>query len=442
MATIPHICQAMQTILGPVAEQIGWQTRFQQRESKLNGSRFVQTLVFGSLSQENLSYSALRSSALDVGVAISAQGLEQRFSPASARLCQAVLVRSVQVVLSGQPQAMELLARFQGVYVRDSSVVSLPAELQGLWPGVGGSLGESSAIKLQVRLEYSTGQLAGPVLQAGRAPDRQSPYQEEALPAGAVRMGDLGYFSLHQFGVDQQQGVYTFSRYKIGTCVYAPDGQAIDLLAWLRGQTAPQCERSVFLGRQARFACRLLVERLPQAVVEQRRRKLREYARKKQVAVSAETLALAEWTLLMTDIPQELLSIPEALVLLAVRWQIELLFKVWKSLFQIDQWRSHDPWRILTELYAKLISLVILHWILLMEGWRTPHTSLWKAALTVRRFAPLLAFAWLDLRLLEAILTRILTHFRLLCRINLRRAHPSTTQRLLALSPPRNRTLA
>jgi hypothetical protein len=442
MATIPQISQAMQTVLGRTAERLGWQTHFQQRKSKLTGSGFVQTLVFGSLGRENVSYTDLCASALDIGVPISPQGLEQRFGPASALLCQRVLEESVQVVLTGNPLSLPLLKRFQGIYLRDSSVVSLPAELHGLWPGVGGSLGESTAVKLQVRLEYSSGQLAGPVLQAGRAHDSQSPYQEEELPVGAIRMGDLGFFSLRQFGLDQQHGVYTFSRYKIGTCVYDCSGQPIDLLAWLRGQTAPQFECSVFLGQQARFACRLLVEHVPPAVVEQRRRKLREYARKKQVTVSAETLALAEWTLLITDIPLALLSIDEALVLLAVRWQIELLFKVWKSLFQIDQWRSQDPWRILTELYAKLISVVILHWIFLMDGWRTPKSSFWKAARMVRHFATTLAIAFSDRHLLLAVLSRILAHFRSLCRLDSRHAHPSTSQRLLPLPPHPPRTLA
>ena len=433
MATIPQISQAMQTVLGPIAERIGWETRFQQRKSKLTGSGFVQTLVYGSLSKTDLSYTDLCDSALDVGIAISAQGLEQRFSPASAQLCQKVLEASVGVILTAQPQSIGLLDRFKGVYLRDSSVVSLPAVLHELWPGVGGSLGESTAVKLQVRLEYSSGQLAGPVLHAGRVHDSKSPYQEEALPAGAIRMGDLGFFSLDQFAEDQQHGVYTFSRYKIGTYLYDDNDQAIDLLDWLHNQTALQFERAIFLGKRALFACRLLVERVPQAVAEQRRRKLRDYARKKQVAVSAELLALAEWTLLITDIPLELLSIPEALVLLTVRWQIELLFKVWKSLFQIDQWRSQDPWRILTELYAKLIGVVILNWIFLMEGWRTPNSSFWKAALVVRRFATLLAIACLDPALLAAVLCRILAHFRQLCRLNTRRAVPGTTQALLSL---------
>jgi hypothetical protein len=442
MATIPQISQAMQTVLGTEAERIGWQTRFQQRESKMNGSVFVQSLVFGSLEKEELSYTHLCASALDAGIRISPQGLAQRFSPASAQLCQKVLAASVQAVLMASPEAPALLRRFNGVYLRDSSVVSLPSELHGIWPGVGGSLGESTAVKLQVRLEYTSGQLAGPILQAGREHDSHSPFQSEDLPRGAIRMGDLGFFALGQFAADQQRGIYSFSRYKIGTLMYDQTGQPIDLIPWLQAQTLQQCERSVYLGKQARFACRLLVERVPQAVVEQRRRKLREYACKKQVTLSAETLALAAWTLIITDIPIALLSIPEALVLLAVRWQIELLFRRWKSLFQIDQWRSHDPWRILTELYAKLIGVVILNWILLLDGWRTPRSSLWKAVLTVRHFATVLAISLLDTAQLEAILRIILSHLCCLCRLNTRRAHPSTSQRLLAFQSDFPRTLA
>jgi len=93
------------------------------------------------------------------------------------------------VVLCGDRQRIPLLERFNGIYLRDSSVVSLPKELHALWPGVGGTQGESTAVKLQVRLEYSSGQLAGPVLHAGRVHDTASPYQNESLPRGALRLG-------------------------------------------------------------------------------------------------------------------------------------------------------------------------------------------------------------------------------------------------------------
>jgi hypothetical protein len=157
---------------------------------------------------------------------------------------------------------------------------------------------------------------------------------------------------------------------------------------------------------------------------------LKEYARKKQTPLTADRLALAEWTLLLTNLPQERLSIPEALVLLHGRWQIELLFKRWKSLFKIDEWRSTDIWRILTELYAKLLSAVIQQWILLTGINQISHPSFWMAALTVRKFATSLAMVLNDFSLLMDVLSLIEQHFRAHCRLGTRRAHPSLYQLL------------
>jgi hypothetical protein len=219
-------------------------------------------------------------------------------------------------------------------------------------------------------------------------------------------------------------------RYKTGTQIYDRQGQPIHLLTWLRQQTVDQVELPIQVGRTYRLACRLLVIRVPQMVIEKRRRKLKEYARKKQTPLTAERLALAEWTLLLTNLPQALFSIPEALVLLHVRWQIELLFKRWKSLFKIDEWRSINIWRILTELYAKLLSVVIQQWILLTSVNRVSHPSFWKAALVVRQFATNLAIALPYFSLLVQVLSIIDLHFRSHCRLDTRRAHPSLYQLL------------
>jgi hypothetical protein len=424
----------MQNLLGREAKRLAWQTGFSQRESELNGSAFMQALVFSCLGTDQVTYSHLSASALQAGANVSPQAIEQRFSPASAALAEAVLAVSLQAVISPEPAVQGLLARFNGVYVRDSSVVRLPAELGPLWPGVGNQGGPTAGVKLQVRLELGQGQLAGPLVQAARAADSRSPFQSEALPAGAVRLGDLGYFSLNQFAQDQRQGVYTCSRYKVGTQVYDATGQVFDLLAWLRSQTEQrQFERTIRLGQQAQFACRLLAIRVPPEVEAQRRRKLRTYARKKQVSPTQTSLALTRWTLLVTDVPLERLSIDEAQVLLAARWQIEILFKLWKSVLQIDTWRSQDPWRILTEFYAKLIAVVILHWTFLMGLWQNPHRSLWKATHIVRRFASHLALALPDLAQLVVVLQLIRVHFDRNCRLNMRRKKPGTSQRLMAV---------
>jgi Transposase DDE domain len=430
MKTITQVSYAMRTILGPVADQLGWETGFTRRQGKLSGSAFVQAMVFSVMGNADLTYTNLRVGAKNAGVEISNQGLEQRFTVASAALCQRVLEEAVRQVIMTEPTALPLLQRFAGVYIRDSSTISLPNVLEGVWSGGANQHCSRAGLKLQVRLEVCSGQLAGPVLRPAREHDGKSPYQNEPLPPGAVRMADLGFYALDQFVRDQSRQIYWFSRYKARTLLYDEHDQAIDLLGWLHQQNLNQCERTIYLGEKEHLACRLLAERVPSAVIEQRKRKLNDYARKNQTPVTAELLALAEWTLIITNIPSSLLSIPEALVLLHVRWQIELLFRLWKSLFKVDEWRSHKPWRILTELYAKLINVVILHWTFLIQLWKFPDRSLWKAALIVRCFATDLALALPDLIALERVLSQIQDHFGSICHISPRRAHPITYQRL------------
>jgi IS4 transposase len=75
------------------------------------------------------------------------------------------------------------------------------------------------------------------------------------------------------------------------------------------------------------------------------------------------------------------------------RWQIELVFKLWKSEGRIDEWRSEKPFRILCELYAKLVVMIIQHWILL-TSWQYPDRSLFKSVKTIRKHAMNLAMAF------------------------------------------------
>ena len=94
---------------------------------------------------------------------------------------------------------------------------------------------------------------------------------------------------------------------------------------------------------------------------------------------SATALALAAWAILITNIPAKLLTLAEALVVVKVRWQIELLFKLWKSHGQVDSWRSDKPWRILCEVYAKLLAIIIQQWVLVVGCWAHPDRSLVKS---------------------------------------------------------------
>jgi hypothetical protein len=431
MDTIARVAERMQAVLCDAADRIAREQGFVKRRRKITGSSFVQTLVSAGLDNPETTYTDLSQNAAVVGVEISPQGLEQRFTEEAACFLQRLLAYAVEQVIASRPAAVPILQRFAGVYLRDSSVISLPVALAQIWSGVGGSKGTTAALKLQVELNFTTGQLHGPVLQSGRTQDQLSPYQQRQLPVGALHLADLGYFSLARLAEDDRSGVFWVTRLKAGTALYTLDGERIDLLTWLKAHPERETDQTVLVGARDRIRARLLAIRVPQEVAEQRRRRLREYARKKQVTPKAETLALTEWTLIITNVPVELLSLPEALVLSGVRWQVELLFKLWKSYLRVDEWRSQNPWRILCEIYAKLIGAVMVHWLSLTAIWERVDRSLPKAAQAVRKFAVSLMLALPNQAELIRTLTRLQACLRATCKMNRRKKHPNTYQLLL-----------
>ena len=91
--------------------------------------------------------------------------------------------------------------------------------------------------------------------------------------------------------------------------------------------------------------------------------------KKKGRQPSKRRLAVADWTILVTNVPSNLLTADEALTVMRIRWQIELIFKLWKSVNSLDKSRSEKKWRILTEVYGKLLVVLLQHWLIVMGAW-------------------------------------------------------------------------
>jgi DDE family transposase len=434
MATIPEVARALRAVLTTAADAAAEASGFVRRRSKLTGGVFVQTLVFGWLANPRASLGELSQTSAALGVPVSPQGLDQRFTPAAASCLEQTLAAAVGTVVTADPVAVPILARFNGVYVQDSTTVGLPAALAERWPGCGNAsapAARSAALKLQVRLELTTGALDGPVPHAGRAHDRAAPPVGATLPRGALRLADLGYFSLDGLRDLDRDGVFWLSRLQVQTAVFAADGRRRDVPALLAAQGADAVDLPVTLGGAHRLPARLLAVRVPPAVAAERRRRLHAEARRRGQTVSRARLAGADWTILVTNAPAALLTLEEGLVLARARWQIELLFKLWKAHGGLDDWRTANPDRILCEVYAKLLALVVQHWLLLVWCWASPDRSLTKAARTVRQHALALAGAFAAPARLRAAIATLGRCLRTGCRINKRRAAPATYQLLL-----------
>jgi transcriptional regulator of nitric oxide reductase len=109
----------------------------------------------------------------------------------------------------------------------------------------------------------------------------------------------------------------------------------------------------VLVGKEAQLPARLVLVRVPEEVIAQRRQCLYQEARRRGRAVNAQMLQRAAWTILITNVLVQRLSLSQVIVLQRARWQIERLFHLWKDAGHVDEWQGRTPSRILCEIFAK-----------------------------------------------------------------------------------------
>lgn len=140
-------------------------------------------------------------------------------------------------------------------------------------------------------------------------------------------------------------------------------GAVIEVAAHLKASTEARVEwAAVQLGQtpDSRLGpLRLLGYRLAEEPAKRARAALREKCRTHGRQPTVEALELAGWLLLLTNAPASLLPAAAAGYLYRVRWQVELIFKQWKSVLRLDVLPSHNEFRVQCEVWARLLAALL-----------------------------------------------------------------------------------
>jgi hypothetical protein len=406
---VPKVASAVQAVFGTLAEEVAQVHPVVLRRRKFSIASLAQTFVFGFLAKPAASDEELAQTAALFGAKVTTQAVEQRFTNRLVDFLQALFRKATQHVVAAQITLAPLLKRFPAVYLLDSSTVTLPDSLADRLPGCGGSHGGGkAAMKFQVRWDLRSGALDNIAIEPGRDCDYKTPLQHDELAAGSLRIADLGYFDTEVLQEMDRRGAYWISRLQFGTSVFTPEGQPLVLLGWLARQPGPFVDQRVLVGAERKVACRIVAWRLPPEMANRRRQKLiAETRRKDGRTPTKERLAWCDWTILITNVPADLLSPKEVAILYRARWQIELLFKRWKSLGLIAELDGSTVVRQMVRLWSRLLAVVVQHWLLLSCAWGDPRTSLAKACKAIRDHAKLLAEAVNDRTRLEAVILKL-----------------------------------
>ena len=348
-------------------EQLARNKKFVQRDSKLNGTTFLSLIIFNSNSLHDESLNDLTIALhKNHGVDISKQGLDDRFNAKAVQFLTAALENLLRQQLAEKISFRNCI-EFRRILIKDSVCFQIDESLAEHYPGSGGS-GSKANVRIQFEYDLLDGKIIDLSLNAFNDQDaRNSVLTLDVVNDGDLIVRDLAYMHLESLqGIVKKIGHF-LCRLNTQAKVYQEqDGEMVTLdfsgiVKAMRQHNIRQIEETVFIGKDQELRVRLFIYLLPGAVYNERIRKANLSAKNKGRQLNKEYKARAGLNLFITSAPEELISIETAWQIYTLRWQVELTFKVWKSLCKIDKVKKVKKDRLECYIWSKLL-LIVLCW--------------------------------------------------------------------------------
>lgn len=310
--------------LDPLAKHSG----FVVRESKwFSASGFVLALM-KSVITENASFNQLATSlGHSEQKTISRQAVWKRMNLSAIPF----LLDTVGTALKHRWSEEALIATdvFGRVLIEDSSQVKIAKANHEDFPGHGNDGGKTAGCKFDVVFDLLTAEPVTSVLHLATEQDREigKDLIDEIREKDLV-LRDMGYFSRDEFARIEDCKAYWLSRVPINVKIHDSSGFKLETI--LKKTKRNHLEIEVTLGESGHSA-RLIAERAPLQVAQERRRERREQARRLGKEPSKDMLIRDGWYLLVTNVKEELMTASKLFKLYRIRWQIEITFRAWKQ---------------------------------------------------------------------------------------------------------------
>jgi hypothetical protein len=175
---------------------------------------------------------------------------------------------------------------------------------------------------------------------------------------------DLGYFKLAAFAQLAATQAYCLSRLNHQTTLLEVSKGRVHPLELARGlgkEARPLLEKTILLGVRERVAARLIAVRMPDTIVNERRRQAHRVAQKRGYTPSQAHLTLLAWTLFITTVPSTVWSPQTVCTAYSLRWQVDLVFKSWKSHLHLATCTTTTKNSTLCYLYGRMLLVLLTY---------------------------------------------------------------------------------
>jgi hypothetical protein len=364
--------------------EIAYETGFIQRSSKISATTFLDILMLQSASRDYLSLNQLSVGALDnFGVNITKQAIDQKMTDRAVQFVSFLLEKQV-MEHTGRFLDNAKTSHFNRIRVKDSTKFDVHQQLKDTLPGFGGAASLASAC-IQWEFDIKTGSVIDMGITPGNHPDAKDAQEKGYnVQAGDLIIRDLGYFS-HVALLDiKKAGAYFLSRLNYNTKIYEASQEGMveldfgKLYRYMKENGLSQMEKQVFMGKEGMMEVRMIIETMPDEVYEKRIRNVSKQNKKNGYKTSDAYKEKARFNLFVTNVEETMLPMKDISILYKIRWQIELVFKAWKSIYGIHITGKMKLERFLCTLYAKLL-LIMVNWEIIMSirGYIYSMTGKW-----------------------------------------------------------------
>lgn len=302
---------------------------------------------------------------------ISKVGIHKRFNESAVNFFKTVLSQ----LLSGFTDSTcknKCISPFSAVNIKDSSKFRLSKNLAEQFPSYG-SYGKKSAL-MNIQYEYDLISGTWKTLeftQARRNDQLDSKETRNDIIPGSLNIRDLGYVTMGYLQSVLFKDAYFLNRLP-KTNIYTLDKNEEWLqIDWkeidnkIKKYNLGQLELEVYIGKKEKLKSRLVIFPMPDNVVKERLRVAKQGGkRKKGYQLSDEYRIKAHYNIFITNVSQDIISTSEIKQVYSLRWQIELVFKTWKSNLNLHKVKTVNKHRLLCQLLAKIIWILLNNCIL------------------------------------------------------------------------------
>lgn len=349
----------------PEIEKLARSSKFIQRStSRLSGKSFLEMNVFDSTDGKERSLNDSCDWLEEhYGIDITKQSLDERYNTDSVRFMRGCFARFMNEMKDEKLEQVSELP-FSKIQLTDSTSYKIPANLSTFYPGP--TKGVDAMVKMQFNYDLLGGQVEDLLITEGVANDHSYKFgASEKIDSKALYIRDLGYFNIDYLStISEKRGkflsrsksnsVYSkknadgkYERLELGDYLPAP-GETIDL-------------SDVYLGsKKKKIKVRLIIQGVPDEVGRERLKRLEaKKVQHKKWNLTQQAKDMCWFNVYVTNTTPKQLPSSMVRLVYSLRWQIELVFKIWKSVFKIDEIKQMSIFRFECYIYSKLIAILI-----------------------------------------------------------------------------------